>query len=144
MLNSDCFETVESSVQPLDETLTADNFWQGISVWLSSPHVVNRRLFGIKVLSSGHFPNCTKLDICRFVDHCVQREFVQSDGKILVTELLGQPTNLAENFVFKNLKATPELGVVYLFRQLLLKTEEKTADSNREIVFLGKKYCYFI
>lgn len=137
MSSADCFEVVESNIQPLDGNLTADNFWQGVSVWLTCPHVANRRLFGTNMLDSGRIPNCTKRDISRFVEHCVQKDFVHCDGKGLVTEHLGQPEALDEDFAFKDLCANPELGIAYLCRQLLLKTEERNTDSNMELIFLG-------
>jgi hypothetical protein len=144
MSSAECFEVVESNVQPLDGDLTADNFWQGVSVWLTSPHVANRRLFGINVLNSGRFPNCSKGDISRFVEHCVLKDFVHCDGKTLVTEHFGQPESLGEEFIFKDVTASPELGTAYLCRQLLLKTEEKTADPNMELIFLGTISKIFI
>jgi hypothetical protein len=137
MSSAECFEVVESNITPLDGNLTADNFWQGVSVWLTSPHVANRRLFSTNVLNSGRLPNSSKGDICRFVEHCVLKDFVHCDGKSLVTEHFGQPEALDEEFVFKDVIACPELGTVYFCRQLLLKTEERTTDPNMELIFLG-------
>lgn len=140
MSSAECFEVVESNILPLDGDLTTDNFWQGVSVWLTNPHVANRRLFGINVLHSGRIPNCSKGDICRFVEHCVLKDFVPCDGKSLVTDHFGQPETLDENFVFKDVIASPELGTAYLCRQLLLKTEERSTDPNMELIFLGMLY----
>ncbi|XP_059479946.1 probable tRNA (uracil-O(2)-)-methyltransferase [Neocloeon triangulifer] len=132
----DCFEVVESNEQPLDDSLTAENFWQGVSVWLSNPHVVNRRLFGCKIISSGHLPKCSRLDVSRFVGHCVVKEWVSSDLTPLVSEFLGQKDELKEGFNTGKLNPQPELNVIFLVRQLLSKTDSKTAEANRDVIFI--------
>ncbi|CAB3368825.1 Hypothetical predicted protein [Cloeon dipterum] len=134
--STNCFEVVENKELPLDIPVTADKFWQGVSVWLSNPHVVNRRLFGCKIVTSGGLQQCTKLDISRFVEHCIQKEWISTDFEPLFPEFFGQRNALDEEFSVRQLKPRPNLNVIYLVRQLLAKNQSNSGEANRDIIFI--------